>query len=66
MQFVRQFGIAISMSRKACPWENGYQEAFYSQFKLEMGDTTRFSTLGELAEAIALAMAASDYLRWGS
>lgn len=26
-------GIRISMSQKGCPWENGYQETLYSQFK---------------------------------
>jgi putative transposase len=26
-------GITQSMSRAACPWENGYQESFYAQFK---------------------------------
>jgi len=25
--------IQPSMSQKGCPWENGYQESFYSQFK---------------------------------
>lgn len=42
------FDMQISMSRKASPWENGYQESFYSQFKLELGDPNRFETLGEL------------------
>ena len=43
----------ISMSRKGHPWENGYQESFYSQFKLEFGDPNRFETLGELLESIS-------------
>lgn len=41
-------GITPSMSRKGCPWENGYQEAFYSQFKVDLGDPNRFNHLGEL------------------
>lgn len=45
-------GIAISMSTKGKPWENGFQESFYSQFKLELGPLTRFIGLGELVEAI--------------
>ena len=45
-------GIIISMSAKASPWENGFQESFYSGFKLDLGDTSRFGTLGELIEAI--------------
>lgn len=44
--------IKISMSRKQTPWENPYQESFYSQFKLDLGDPDRFETLGELVEAI--------------
>lgn len=44
--------IKISMSRKQSPWENSYQESFYSQFKLDLGDPNRFETLGELIEAI--------------
>lgn len=45
-------GIKISMSRKQSPWENPYQESFYSQFKLDLGDPNRFETLGEIIEAI--------------
>ena len=45
-------GITPSMSRKGCPWENGYQESFYSQFKVDLGDPNRFDTLGELVWAI--------------
>lgn len=41
-----------SQSKKGSPWENGFQESFYNQFKLELGKTTRFADLGELVEAI--------------
>lgn len=44
--------IVISMSRKGHPWENGFQESFYSQFKLDLGRTDQFESLGELVEAI--------------
>ncbi len=47
-----EIGIAISRSKKACPWQNGMQEAFYSQFKVSLGDPSRFKTLGELAYEI--------------
>ena len=40
------------MSNPGSPWENGYQESFYSHFKLELGDPNRFNTLGELVYAI--------------
>lgn len=45
-------GITISMSRKGCPWENGYQESWYDKFKVDLGDPNRFETLGELIAAI--------------
>mgnify|MGYP001610886292 FL=1 len=45
-------GIKVSMSRKGSPWENGYQESFYSQFKVDLGDPNRFDRLGELVWAI--------------
>jgi transposase InsO family protein len=45
---LRELGISISRSAKSSPWENGYQESFYSQFKIDLGDPSRFKTLGEL------------------
>jgi putative transposase len=47
-----QLDITMSMSRKGCPWENGYQESFYDKFKVDLGDPNRFPTLGELIAAI--------------
>lgn len=44
--------IIISMSKKSSPWENAYQESFYSQFKLDLGRIDRFETLGESIEAV--------------
>lgn len=48
----QSLGIKQSMSRPGCPWENGYQESFYSQFKIDLGDPERFENLGELVYAI--------------
>jgi len=45
--------IHVSFSRKASPWQNGYQESLYQNFKLELGDLSRFACEGELYEAIA-------------
>jgi len=45
-------GVMISRSAPGCPWENGYQESFYSQFKIDFGDPSRFKTLGELVLAV--------------
>lgn len=45
--------IKPSMSAKASPWQNSYQESFYSGFKLELGHPEIYPDLGELIEAIA-------------
>lgn len=50
---VEEHHTRISMSRRGAPWENGYQESFYAQFKLDLGDPERFDSLGELIAAIA-------------
>ncbi len=48
--------VQISMSRKASPWENGYQESFYNQFKVDLGQLDQFDSVGELVAAIATAI----------
>lgn len=45
-------GTAISRIHPGCPWENGYQEGFHSQFKVELGDPSRFRSLGELVAEV--------------
>lgn len=49
---VSRFNVLISMSRKGCPWENGYQESFYNQFKVDLADINRFENLGKLIAEI--------------
>lgn len=49
---VTELNITRSMSRPGCPWENGYQEGFYSQFKVDLGDPNRFNNLGEFTAEI--------------
>ncbi|MEI6133317.1 MAG: IS3 family transposase [Bacillota bacterium] len=51
---VEENNVTVSMSAKGHPWENGFQESFYSQFKVDLGWTEQFETLGELIEAIHL------------
>ncbi len=51
-QILTELAILVSRSKKGCPWENGYQESFYSTFKVDLGDPNRFETLGELIFAI--------------
>lgn len=50
--FVTTLGMLVSMSDKASPWQNGFQESFYSNFKVDLGDPSRFELLGELIEAL--------------
>jgi len=41
------------MSKKSSPWENGYQESFYNNFKTDLGlEFERFNTSGELIEGV--------------
>ena len=53
LKLLENQGVIISMSRKSSPWENGYQESFYSGFKLDIGSTNHYQDLGELIEAVA-------------
>lgn len=53
IQILKDLGIQISMSAKSSPWENSYQESFYSNFKTELGlEFDRFDTVGEFIEGI--------------
>jgi putative transposase len=50
---VNNLGVKISMSAKASPWENAYQESFYNNFKTDLGlEFERFETIGQLVEAV--------------
>ncbi len=42
------YKIIQSMSKKGSPWQNGYQESFFGNFKVDVGDVNRFTSLGEL------------------
>ena len=50
--FAESQGVKISMSKKASPWQNGFQESYYNGFKLDLGEVSQFETRGELFEAI--------------
>ena len=45
---LRDYKILQSMSKKGSPWQNGYQESFFGNWKVDIGDVNRFKTLGEL------------------
>jgi len=53
LNLLKSLNIKSSMSEKSSPWQNGYQESFYSGFKLELGHPEIYPDLGELIEAIA-------------
>jgi len=44
LEALETVGVSISRSDPDCPWENGYQESFYSQFKVDLGDPQRFTS----------------------
>ena len=46
--------ITLSCSARASPWQNGYMERWFGNFKLELGPLDRFQDLAQLHEAIAL------------
>ena len=53
VEFMDKLGVKISMSKKGSPWENGYQESWYDNFKTDLGlQFDRFATIGEFVEAI--------------
>lgn len=53
LNVLKSMDIKPSMSEKGSPWQNGYQESFYSGFKLELGHPECYQTMGELIEAIS-------------
>lgn len=53
IRLMTNLGIKISMSEKASPWQNAYQESFYDNFKTDLGlEFERFESIGEFVEAI--------------
>jgi len=53
LKFMEDLNVKVSMSAKASPWENGYQESFYDNFKTDLGlEFERFEAIGEFVEAI--------------
>lgn len=46
--------IVLSASDKASPWQNGFMERWFGNFKLEIGSLSRFKDISEIHEAVAL------------
>jgi transposase InsO family protein len=51
---LKEHHIQASFSTKASPWQNGFQESFYSEFKKDLGTISRFETIGVFLEALYL------------
>jgi len=51
-KILKDFNIHQSMSKKGSPWQNGYQESFFGNWKVDIGDVNRFKSLGELTAEI--------------
>lgn len=49
---LKDFAVMQSMSKKGSPWQNSYQESFYGNWKVDIGDINRFKSLGELTAEI--------------
>lgn len=56
-------GTRISRSHPGCPWENGYQESFYGKLKTDLGDPSRFPSLGELVAEVYRTIWAYNHTR---
>lgn len=51
-ELLRSKNVRASFSKKSSPWENGHQESWNGNFKLELGDPNRFTFIEHLIEAI--------------
>ena len=50
--YLEERKVRISVSDVASPWQNGFMELFFGRFKQELGDLDRFTSAGEMIEAI--------------
>ena len=62
LSLLENLGVNITMSQKSSPWQNGYQESFYSQFKLELGSLNQL-TDGEIVERVYRQLYYYNHLR---
>ena len=53
-ELCQKLEIRLSCSNKGSPWQNGFVERFFGQFKLELGKTFKYEDPAELHEAVAL------------
>lgn len=55
-QLCSRMEITLSCSKRASPWQNGFMERWFGNFKLELGNIARHRDVAQLHEAIALAI----------
>lgn len=48
--------ITLSCSKRASPWQNGFMERWFGNFKQELGSINRYKDVAQLHEAVALAI----------
>lgn len=48
--------ITLSCSTRASPWQNGFMERWFGNFKLELGNISHHRDVAQLHEAVALAI----------
>lgn len=53
-ELCQRMEITLSCSKRASPWQNGFMERWFGNFKLELGPLTKYHDIAKLHEAIAL------------
>ena len=55
-ELCQRMEITLSCSKRASPWQNGFMERWFGNFKLELGNVSRRKDLAQFHEAIAMAI----------
>lgn len=55
-ELCQRMEITLSCSKRASPWQNGFMERWFGNFKLELGTISQYRDVAQLHEVIALAI----------
>lgn len=55
-ELCQRMEITLSCSKRASPWQNGFMERWFGNFKLELGNLNRHGDLARFHEAVAMAI----------
>jgi transposase InsO family protein len=55
-ELCQRMEITLSCSKRASPWQNGFMERWFGNFKQELGSLTQYKDVAQLHEAVALAI----------